>query len=170
MQFRATVLTSMTVNYRSCDNEDKGQTWPATETLCSFFPIHSLSSVLNIKHAPTLSVLSLNEENEAIGCLVIRFVAILCRIWGETKAWGGRGGEGEDEDEGEGGEVKCARSGQMLHFRVKLSSHYHTAHCAYVCLCVHYHNRRSICYYHLVANLVSPARMEPIHTHVQVSL
>lgn len=38
--------------------------------------------------------------------------------------------------------------------------------CLCVCLCVHYHNRRSICYYHLVTNLVSPARMEPIHTHV----
>lgn len=38
--------------------------------------------------------------------------------------------------------------------------------CLCVCLCVHYHNRRSICYYHLVTNLVSPARMEPLHTHV----
>lgn len=54
---------------------------------------------------------------------------------GDTKAGGGRRGEGEDEDGGGGREVKqSTRSGQTLCFRVKLSSHYHTARSTW-CVC-----------------------------------
>ncbi len=51
------------------------------------------------------------------------------------KREGDRGGEGKDGERGEneGGDVKqSTRSGQMLRFRVKLSSHYHTTLCVYV--------------------------------------
>lgn len=51
-----------------------------------------------------------------------------------------------------------------------LYSHNEVCTCTFVCvcMCVGCHNRSSICWRHLVTNLVSPAPVETRHTHTEL--